>query len=171
VAEQLHFGWAYDLTPTAVFRMVTRLEQLTEEARQLDHQQHSILELREREGLFRYVTQRQLDLGPGSRTRLFAAKPMLKQTHIWQPAKWDGTRTYDVTAEISGIPVSIVGDGGVTPLGAGGTRFSISLTIEATGRLSGRTPEALIAESLSRTIEAEHDFRMDYLGRPAQSAF
>jgi hypothetical protein len=144
---------------------------LTEEARQLDHQQHSILELREREGLFRYVTQRQLDLGPASRTRIFPSKPMLKQTHIWQPPKWDGTRTYDVTAQISGLPVRIAGDGAMTPLGTGGTRFSLNLTVEATGRLPSRMPEALIAESLSRTIEAEHDFRVSYLERPAQGAF
>lgn len=170
MAEQLDFGWVYDLTPLATFRMVTRLENLTEEARQLGHQQHSVLELREREGLFRYVAQRQFDLDGSSRTRLFSSKPMLKQTHIWQPANWDGSRRYEATGEISGTPVSITGDGAVIPIGAGGTRLSISLTIEATGR-SGRKTEIGIAESLTRTIAAEHAFRVSWLDRPAPTSF
>jgi hypothetical protein len=171
VAEQLDFGWVYDLTPLATFRMVTRLEHLTELARHLDHQQHSILELREREGVFRYVAQRQLDLDSGSRSRLFSSRPVLKQTHIWQPANWDGTRSYESTAEISGMSVSIAGGGAVTPIGAGGTRLSLSLTIAASGRLSGRRTEASIAESLSQTIEAEHQFRLIWLDRATSSGF
>jgi len=171
VAEQLDFGWVYDLTPLATFRMVTRLEHLTEEARHLEHQQHSILELRERDGLFRYVAQRQLDLDSGSRTRLFSSKPVLKQTHVWQPANWDGSRRFETTGEVAGVAVSIVGGGGLIPIGAGGTRLSLSLTIEATGRLGGRKTESGIAESLTRTIEAEHAFRVIWLDRQSQSGF
>src|SRR6187549_3790765 len=97
VTEQLDFGWVYDLNPLATFRMVTRLERLTEEAGHLDHKQHSILELREREGLFRYVVQRQFDPTATARgPRFFGSKPaMLKLTQIWQPSNWDGTRKYD----------------------------------------------------------------------------
>lgn len=171
MTEQLDFGWVYEMTPLATFRMVTRLEHLSEEARHLDHQQHSILELREREGLFRYVAQRQLDVDTGSRRRLFSSRPLLKQTFIWQPSNWDGSRRYEALGEISGMSVSIVGDGGVTPTGTGGTRLSISLTITASGRLAGRKMETGIAESLSQTIEAEHDFRMLALSRPGPSSF
>jgi hypothetical protein len=171
VAEQLHFGWTYDLTPLATFRMVTRLELLTEQARQLDHQQHSILELREREGVFRYVAQRQLDLESGSRTRLFSSRPMLRQTHLWQPPNWDGSRSYETTGEITGMAVTMAGGGALTPIGAGGTRLSLSLTISASGRLSGRKTESGIAESLSKTIEAEHEFRLSWLAGQAQGSF
>lgn len=168
MAEQLDFGWVYDITPLATFRMLTRLEVLTEEARRLDHQQHAVLELREREGLFRYVAQRQLDLDSG-RSRMFAGKPVLKQTQIWQPSNWDGSRRYDTTAEISGMSVSITGDGGLTRVGAGGTRFGVSLTIEAAGRLGGRRTEAGIAASLTRTMEAENAFRLAWLDRQAHN--
>jgi hypothetical protein len=171
VTEQLDFGWVYDITPLGTFRMVTRLEHLTEQARHLGHQQHSILELREREGLFRYVAQRQLDLDSGGRRGLFAAKPVLKQTHIWQPPNWDGSRRFDTTAEISGMSVSITGDGGLTPVGAGGTRYSLSLTIQSSGRMAARKVETRIAESLSRTVEAEHAFRLSWLDRQAHNGF
>jgi uncharacterized protein DUF2505 len=173
VAEQLDFGWVYDITPLATFRMVTRLEHVTEEARHLDHQQHSVLELREREGLFRYVAQRQFDIDSGARgPRFFGSRAtVLKQTQIWQPSNWDGSRRYDVTGELSGMAVEIVGDGGLTPIGAGGTRYSVSLTIRSTGRLAGRKAETAIAESLTRTIEAAHAFRTIWLDRQAHSGF
>lgn len=172
MAEQLDFGWVYDLTPLATFRMITRLDHLTEEARHLAHQKHSILELREREGLFRYVAQRQLDIDTGSRVRIFASRPILTQTQIWQPSNWDSSRRYDATGEISGIPVIIVGEGAVTPIGAGGTRLSLSLTIESTsGRPTGRKTETEIAQLLSRTFEAEHEFRMLWLDRQGHSSF
>ena len=173
VAEQLDFGWVYDITPLATFRMVTRLEYLTEEARHLEHQQHSVLELREREGLFRYVARRQIDVVSGGLgSRLFGSKaPILKQTQIWQPSNWDGSRRYDVTAEISGMAVEIFGDGGVTPIGAGGTRYNVSLTVRSSGRSAGRKAETAIAESLTRTIDAEHAFRTNWLERKAPTGF
>jgi hypothetical protein len=171
VAEQLDFGWVYEITPLATFRMVTRLEHLTEEAQHLEHQQHSILELREREGLFRYVAQRQLDVDSGPRARLFSSRPMLKQTHVWQPPNWDGSRRFDATAEISGMSLNIAGDGAITPTGTGGTRLHLSLVIEARGRLAGRKTEAGIAESLAQTIEAEHAFRLIWLDRQGRAGF
>jgi uncharacterized protein DUF2505 len=173
VAEQLDFGWVYDITPLATFRMVTRLEHVTEEARHLDHQQHSVLELREREGLFRYVAQRQFDVDSGGRgSRFFGSKAtVLKQTQIWQPSNWDGSRRYDVTGELSGMAVDIVGDGALTPIGAGGTRYSISLTVRSTGRLAGRKAETAIAESLTRSIEAAHTFRTIWLDRKEHTGF
>lgn len=170
MAEQLDFGWVYELTPLATFRMVTRLEHLTEVARHLDHQQHSILELRERQGLFRHVAQRQLDTDAG-RGRFFSSPLMLKQTDIWHPANWDGSRQYESAGEISGMSVSISGGGALTPIGAGGTRLSLSLTIVASGRLSGRRTEAGLAESLTKTIEGEHEFRLIWLGRQQKAGF
>jgi hypothetical protein len=173
VAEQLDFGWVYDINPLATFRMLTRLEHVTEEARHLDHQQHSVLELREREGVFRYVAQRQFDVDSGGRSsRFFGSKPpVLKQTQIWQPSNWDGSRRYDFKGEISGMSVDIIGDGGLTPIGAGGTRYSVSLTVRSTGRLAGRKAEAAIAESLTRSIEEAHTFRTIWLDRQTHSGF
>ncbi len=170
MAEQLDFGWVYETTPLATFRMVTRLEHLTEEARHLEHQQHSILELREREGFFRYVAQRQLDVDSGARVRFLSSRPMLKQTHVWHPANWDGSRRFVATGEISGMSVNIAGDGAMIPIGTGGTRLSLSLVVEARGRLAGRNVEAGIAQSLAQTIEAEHAFRLIWLDRQAHSS-
>jgi hypothetical protein len=171
VTEQLDFSWVYELTPLATFRMVTRLERLTEEARHLEHQQHSILELRERDGVFRYVAQRQLDVETGTRARLFSGPPMLKFTQIWHAPDWDGSRNYDLTGEISGMSSRILGKGRLVPVESSQARLSLSLTIDATGRLGGRKYEAGIAASLSHTLEAEHDFRLAWLDRQGHNAF
>jgi hypothetical protein len=173
VAEQLDFGWVYDITPLATFRMLTRLEHVTEEARHLEHQQPSVLELREREGLFRYVAQRQFDIDSGGRgSRFFGSKAtVLKQTQIWQPSNWDGSRRYDLTGELSGTSVDIVGGGALTPIGAGGTRYSVNLTVKSTGRMAGRRTETAVAESLTRTIEAGHTFRTIWLDRQTHTGF
>jgi hypothetical protein len=171
VAEQLDFGWVYDLTPPATFRMLTRLELLTEEARYLDHHQHSILELRERDGLFRYVAQRQLDGGVGSRgPRFFSARPVLKETQVWQPANWDGSRHYDTVAEVAALAVTIEGGGSLTAVGAGGTRYTASLTVTSSGR-SARKVETGIAESLAGTLQDQHAFRLSWLDRQPHNGF
>ena len=161
MTEQLDFSWVYDLTPLATFRMVTRLEHLTEAARHLNHQQFAVLELRERQGRFRYVAERQLDVAAGS--RFFSSRPMLKQIDVWNPPNWDGSRQYQTTGELRGMAVAIAGAGGLTPLGSGGTRYSLSLTISSTRHKL----ETQVAASLSKTIEAEHAFRLTWLGRKA----
>ena len=121
MAEQIDLGWVYDLSPLKTFWMVNRLEHLTEQARQLGLQQYSVLELREREGLFRYIHRRQFD-ADGARSRMFSGPPMLTWNKAWQPADWDGSRHFTVDVEITGIPVKIIGDGGIVRVGALGER-------------------------------------------------
>jgi len=169
VTERLDFGWVYNITPLATFRMMTRLEHLDERARHLGHQGHTLLELREREGVFRAVSERRIDpelaaWGP----RLFSSKNTVKQTQLWQAADWDGSRRHDTTIEIGGIAVTIAGSGSLTALGSGGTRYAIDLTIDSSGRFAGRKLEEGVGSALSRTIEAEHEFRLIWLARQAQ---
>jgi hypothetical protein len=170
VAEQIDLGWVYDLTPLKTFWMVNRLEHLTEQARHLGLQQYSVLELRERDGVFRYVHRRQFD-ADGAKSRMFSGPPMLTWSKTWQPPDWDGSRHFTVEVEIAGLPVKIIGDGGVQRIGAGGTRYSVSLQVAATGRLGGRLTEASIAQSLAATLQGEHEFRTNWLARQTPSSF
>jgi len=170
VAEQIDLGWVYDLTPLKTFWMVNRLEHLTEQARHLGLQQYSVLELRERDGVFRYIHRRQFD-ADGARTRMFSGPPMLTWNKAWQPPNWDGSRRFEVNVDITGVPVKITGDGGIQLIGAGGTRYSVSLRVEATGRLSGRLSPASIAHSLATTLQGEHEFRTKWLNRQSPSSF
>lgn len=172
VTERLDFAWVYSITPLATFRMMTRLEHLTEQARNLGYQGYQMLELRERQGIFRAICERKVDRelaawGP----RFFSGSNLVKQSQLWQPASWDGARSVDVTVEIGGISVAIVGGGGLTPLTASSTRYTLSLSFESAGRLAGRKLEAGVAAALGRSLEAEHEFRLLWLGRQVQHGF
>jgi hypothetical protein len=170
VAEQIDLGWVYDLTPLKTFWMVNRLEHLTEQARHLGLEQYSVLELREREGLFRYIHRRQFT-ADGVRSRMFSGPPMLTWNKAWQQPDWDGSRHFNVDVEITGVPVRIIGDGGIQRIGAGGTRYSVSLRIETTGRLGGTLTPEKIAESLATTLKGEHEFRALWIERQSHSGF
>jgi hypothetical protein len=172
VTERLDFAWVYGVTPLATFRMVTRLEFLDENARQLGHQGFQVLELREREGVFRSISERRVDpelaaWGP----RFFAGKNMVKRSQFWQPASWDGARNFDETYAIDGISVAVSGGGGVVPVSATSTRYTLSLTLETSGRVAGRKLESGVAAALGAGLEAEHEFRLRWLGRQVQHGF
>src|SRR5258705_13295948 len=107
--------------------MATRLDHLEEKAHYLGHERHAVLELRERDGLFRSVTESQVDVDlPSWAPRLFAPRNMIRQTQTWHPPSWDGGRRYDSVVELSGVPVRIFGGGELTPVGFGDTRYTIS---------------------------------------------
>jgi len=165
MSEQLDFSWVYNVSPLATFRMVTRLEHLTERARQLGQHDFSVLELRERNSVFRSITQRQADDILPSRGRLFSSPSMLKESQLWEQPDWDGSRRYDAILELSSTPVSIRGFGTLAPVASTGTRYTLTLTVEASGRFAGRKAEGEIATALERTIEEEHKFRLMWLER------
>jgi hypothetical protein len=169
VTERLEYGWVYNIAPLATFRMATRLEHLDEKATHVGHQGHTVLELRERDGVFRSVTERRVDpdlasYGP----RFYSSKNTVKETQLWQPSNWDGSRRYDLTVEISGMAVSLTGGGALAPAGSGGTKYTLNLTIESSGRFAGRKLEEGIGAAIGRTVEAEHEFRLIWLTRQAQ---
>jgi hypothetical protein len=166
MAERLDFDWTYPLTPLATFRMVTRLEHLEEKARYLGHERHAVLELRERGGVFRSVTERQVDTKlPAWASRLFKPRNMIRQTQLWAPPDWDGARAYDAEVVVSGIPVRITGGGALTPAGFTDTRYTINLTISSRARFVARRVEAVVAGALQETIDGEHEFRLLWLSR------
>ena len=172
MTERLDFAWVYNITPLAAFRMMTRLEHLQERAGHLGHQGHAVLELRERQGIFRAVTERRVDpelaaWGP----RFFSSKNTVRQTQLWQPASWDGSRTHETAIEIEGISISITGGGGLTAVSSTSTRYTLSLALESSGRLAGRKLESGVATAIARVIEGEHDFRTVWLDRQHASGF
>jgi hypothetical protein len=171
VAEQLDFSWVYNITPLAAFRMATRLVHLDEKARYLGHDRHAVKELRERGGVFRSITERQVDYElPSWAPRMMAPRNMIRQSQLWQPPEWDGTRRYDTQVEVSGLPVKIVGYGQLTPVGWADTQYTIHLTVASSARFVRKRVEAVTVASLTRAIEGEHEFRLLWLGRRVQSS-
>jgi len=164
MSAQFDLGWVYGVSPLVTFRMMTRLEHLTEKARQLQYEGFHVLELRERASVFRLVAEREAtDLMPAR--RLFGGKSMMTETQAWQQPAWNGQRQGEYGVVLSAAPqVTIVGQLELAPAGTVGTRFSISVQLETHGRL-GRKGGPELAESLSRRLEEEHQFRVQWLER------
>ena len=146
MTEHIEFSWMYDASPHDVFRMVTRLDHLDEKAAYLGHRGHRMLELREREGVFRSITQ----------------------TQLWRPPAYDGSRRYDAHVEISGLPVTVDGEGVLTGVHYTTTRYDIQLDVRSSMPLLARRVERFVAAQFENAINGEHEFRMLWLGRRGQ---
>jgi hypothetical protein len=164
MSAQFDLGWVYGVSPLVTFRMMTRLEHLTEKARQLGYQDFHVLELRERSGVFRQVTERQAAEVMPAR-RFFGGKSMMTETSQWEQPAWNGAREGRYGVELSAAPqVTVVGQLILAPAGTVGTEFRISVQLETHGRL-GRKGGPELADSLSQQLEQEHQFRLQWLER------
>jgi hypothetical protein len=168
--EQVDFDWTYPLSPLATFRMLTRLDHLEAKAQYLGHERHQVRELRERGGVFRSITERQVDTKlPTWAPRLFTPRNMIRQTQLWAPPEWDGARAYDADVEVSGVPVRVSGSGALVPAGYSDTRYRISLTVISRARFIGRRVEGVVAGALRETVEGEHEFRLLWMSQHGQN--
>ena len=171
MTEHIEFSWVYDASPHDVFRMVTRLDHLDEKAAYLGHRGHRILELRERDGIFRSVTRRQVDAElPRWAPGVIQPRNTITQTQLWQQPTYDGSRRYDVHVEVGGVPVTIDGEGVLTGIHYTTTRYDIRLDIHSAMPVLGRRVERLVAAQFETTIDGEHEFRMLWLGRRGQQS-
>ena len=152
--------------PLAVFQMATRLDHLDEKARHLGHEKHAVKELRERRGVFRSITERQVDVElPWWASRMFKPRNMITQTQLWEPPAWDGARRYDARVEVSGVPVTITGEGRLTPVDITYTRYEIHLDVSSTTPVIGGKIVGVVSGALQRAIDGEHDFRLLWMDR------
>jgi Protein of unknown function (DUF2505) len=166
VSEILDFSWVYPLHPFALFQTVTRLDHLDEKARYLGHERHHVLELRERDNVFRSITERQVDVEiPWWAFNLFTPRNMITQTQLWDAPSWDGARRYRTRVEVSKVPVSIRGEGRLTPVDITSTHYTIRLEVDSRTPVIGRKIVQVVAGALQRAIDGEHDFRLEWLGR------
>ncbi|GAB6901730.1 DUF2505 family protein [Kineosporia succinea] len=164
MSAQFELSWVYGISPLVTFRTMTRLEHLTEKARQLGYEDFHVLELRERAGVFRQVAERQAaDIMPAR--RFFGGKSVMTETQSWQQSTWNGSRQGEYLVELAAAPqVEIVGQLALEPAGTVGTRFTIAVQLETHGRF-GRKGGPEVAASLSQRLEEEHAFRLQWLER------
>jgi hypothetical protein len=166
VTEHVEYSWAYPVTPLDMFRMVTRLEHLEQKAEYLGHRGHKMLELRERGGKFRSVTQRQIDTKlPVWAPKFIAPRNTITQWQVWAPPRHDGGRRWDIQIEVAGLPITIVGMGALTSIEYTATRCEISLDVRCTMPIFGRRVERVVTEQMRTTMEGEHEFRLLWLQR------
>jgi hypothetical protein len=164
----LEFSWVYDLPPYELFRTITRLDHLDAKAQALGHTGHAVLELRERGGLFRSSTQRQIDVDlPWWAPRMFKPRNKFRQTQLWHPAEWDGTRFYDTHVEVTGVPVTITGYGRLVPMDWYRSRYQVHLEVDSRMFLIGRKVRDFVADRVQETLDAEHEFRLRWLNQHA----
>jgi hypothetical protein len=164
--QHIEYAWVYPATPLEVFRMATRLDHLEEKAAYLGHRGHRMLELRERDGVFRSVTQRQIDVNlPAWAMRIIGARNTITHRQLWGPPTLAGGRRWDVIIEIAGLPVRMAGRGALTPLGDSSTQCDVSLMVQCTMPLFGRRIEKLVAKETHDVMQGEHEFRLLWLER------
>jgi hypothetical protein len=164
MAEHIEFAWVYPATPLDVYRMATRLDHLEEKAAYLGHRGHRMLELRERDGVFRSVTQRQIDVNlPGWAKRILNPRNTVTHRQFWGPPTLTGGRRWDIVIEITGVPVRIAGRGALTPLRETSTQCDVALVVQCTMPLFGRRIEKLVAKETRQVMAGEHEFRLRWL--------
>jgi hypothetical protein len=169
MTEHIEFSEVYDASPHDVFRMVTRLDHLEEKAEHLGHRGHRMLELRERDGLFRSVTQRDIDVDlPRWAPGFILPRNTIVQTQLWHPPSYDGSRRYEAYIEVTRVPVTITGGGVLTAINYTATKYDIWLDIRSTFPVVGRKIEKFVAAQFEHGIAGEHDFRLLWLGRRRQ---
>jgi hypothetical protein len=166
MTEHIQFSEVYDASPHDMFRMVTRLDHLEEKAAALGHRGHRMLELRERDGLFRSVTQRDVDVDlPRWAPGFIYPRNTIIQTQLWHPPTYDGSRRYEAYIEVTRVPVTVVGEGVLTGLNYTSTRYDIQLDVRSTFPLVGRKIEKFVAAQFEEAIRDEHEFRLLWMGR------
>ncbi|GAB3239567.1 SRPBCC family protein [Kineosporia babensis] len=164
MSAQFELGWVYGVSPVVMFRTMTRLEHITEKARHLGYEDFRVLELRERAGVFRKVTERQASEIMPAR-RFFGGKSMMTEAHFWEQPAWNGGRVGAYKVELHSAPqVEIVGQVALEPTGTVGTRLRCAVQLETHGRF-GRKGGPEVAESLRVRMEEEHLFRLQWLER------
>jgi hypothetical protein len=165
VSESVNDSWVYDTPPEAAFRMLTRLDHLTEQAAYLGYERFGVRELREREGFFRVTAQRLLPEGRRGRS-------MIEYTQLWHAPSWDGTRRFDAVARFGGPALTVSGQGQLQPAGEGGSRYSMRLSVHSGARFFARQVERDAAAALLRMLADEHAFREHWLaGRATAGLF
>src|SRR5689334_3679030 len=115
MTTHIEFDQVYDVSPHDLFRVVTRLDHLEEKAEYLGHRGHRMLELRERDGLFRSITERMVDVDlPRWAPSFLLPRNTITQQQLWHPPSYDGSRRYDADIEVSRVPVTVTGHGLLT---------------------------------------------------------
>jgi hypothetical protein len=170
VSEHIEFSWLYPINPHDLFRMVTRLDHLERKAQHLGHRGHRMLELRERDGIFRSITQREVDVDstPWWLPSFLLRRSLITQHQLWGPADYAGSRRYDARVELQRVPVNVAGEGTITSVEYTATRYEIRLDITPRSRLIPRRIVQNVTEQLTRTIDDEHEFRLLWLEQRRQ---
>lgn len=83
------------------------------------------------------------------------------QTETWRPAAADGSRTADVTGEISNTPVTLKGKASIGAQG-GKTVQAIDLDVKVAVPLIGKKLEPFVVDAIRSGLQKEHDLGREW---------
>lgn len=86
------------------------------------------------------------------------------QTETWHPAAADGSRTADVSGEISNTPVTLKGTARITANGAQAVQ-AIDLDIKVAVPLIGKKMEPFVVDAIRNGLQKEHDLGHEWSGK------
>ncbi|MBP2355451.1 hypothetical protein JOF29_006561 [Kribbella aluminosa] len=86
------------------------------------------------------------------------------QTETWHPAAADGSRTADVSGEISNTPVTLKGTARIAANGAQSIQ-AIDLDIKVAVPLIGRKMEPFVVDAIRNGLQKEHDLGHEWSGK------
>jgi hypothetical protein len=110
----------------------------------------------QRDGRFRCVTRRKRETRlPGWAGRLPRPRTVITRDELWHDPWADGTRVYDIATTVANVPVTIRGQGPVSPAGMRSCRYHLDAELSTRAPGIGTRREALVAERLDRTATGE----------------
>ncbi len=112
-----------------------------------------------RDGRFRSVTRMDgATEPPGWAGRRLRLRNVITQDELWHDPWADGTRVYDIVTTVANVPVTIRGQGSVSPVGMRSCRYYLDLEVSSRAPGIGKRLEALVAEQVDRTATGEPEF-------------
>jgi uncharacterized protein YndB with AHSA1/START domain len=159
---ELKLSASYDASPEEVFAIVTDStfrEQACEKTKALSYD----VKVSEAGGntVVRVSREMSADDIPDMARKFVGNTLTVVQTETWRPAAADGSRTADVTGEITNTPVTLKGKAAIAVVG-GKTVQAIDLDVKVAVPLIGKKLEPFVVDAIRRGLEKEHDLGRDW---------
>jgi hypothetical protein len=95
---------------------------------------------------------------PNWAKKILPSRNTITESHLWQPAAADGSRTYTFDVAIATVPAKAKGSATISPAGPGACRVETTIEITASMPIVGGKLEELVARDLGTTVEGKLAF-------------
>ncbi|GAA0627875.1 DUF2505 domain-containing protein [Kribbella sandramycini] len=159
---ELKLSASYDATPEEVFAVVTDKtfrEQACEKTNALSYDVQ--VSTSGADTVVKVTREMASDDVPDIARKFVGGTLTVVQTETWHAAAADGSRTADVSGEISNTPVSLKGTASITPGGAQ-TAQGIELDVKVAVPLIGKKIEPFVVDAIRKGLEKEHELGQEW---------
>ncbi|MFI5695904.1 DUF2505 domain-containing protein [Kribbella sp. NPDC051586] len=159
---ELKLSASYDATPEEVFAIVTDTtfrEQACEKTKALSYDVQ--VSTSGGDTVVRVSRKMPATDIPDMAKKFVGETLTVVQTETWHPAAADGSRTADVSGEISNTPVTLKGKASIARSGAQ-TVQAIDLDVKVAVPLIGRKLEPIVVDAIRSGLVKEHDLGREW---------